>query len=69
MDLYADRLDRWNHFLHDVLPYFACCWGLFSDCQAYYDKRPSHDGSGYDRNPPGRLFKLCIQKLTNYGAA
>ena len=64
VDRYADRLDRWNHFLYDVLPYFACCVGLFSDCQAYYDKRPSDDGSNYDRNPPGRfIFNYMRTKI------
>ena len=48
----------WKHQYHDVLPYIYCCKGQFSDCKAYYDRRPSDDGSNYDCSPPGRF--ICV---------
>ena len=44
-----------DHFRHDVRPFFYCCKGEFSNCDAYYRKRPSDDGSRYNLQPPGNL--------------
>ena len=53
VDRYSPSQDFLKHLHHDVVPYIFCCKGLFSDCSAYYDKRPSDDGSRYDLDPPG----------------
>lgn len=56
MDLYSPDQHFWEHQFHDVVPYFWCCKGLFSDCSAYYDRRPSDNGDGYDLAPPGMIY-------------
>ena len=61
VDLYAPDQHFWKHQFHDVLPFIFCCKGLFSDCSAYYEKRPSDNGDGYDLIPPGRFYFI-----TNY---
>ena len=55
VDLYSPVEHFWEHQLHDVLPYIFCCKGLFSDCSAYYDRRPSDNGDGYVLIPPGMI--------------
>ena len=45
------------HLYHDVRPFLFCCKGEFPNCDAYYRKRPSDDGSRYNLQPPGNL---CI---------
>ena len=47
VDLYAPGQHFWNHQLHDVIPFIFCCKGLFSNCDNYYDRRPSDNGDGY----------------------
>ena len=57
VDLYAPTgfFGKLNHFHHDVRPFFYCCKGEFSNCDAYYRKRPSDDGSRYNLQPPGNI--------------
>ena len=43
-----------GHFLEDVLPAFLCCFGPLSNCDAYYQKRPSDNGEGYNPPNPGK---------------
>lgn len=44
-----------SHFFHDIVPYYDCClWS--SNCEEYYEKRPSDDGSGYVAPQPALLF-------------
>ena len=57
VDLYSNKLDWWKHTVHDVIPYILCCKNLWSNCQAYYDHRPSDDGSRYNSRPCG-MYKL-----------
>ena len=59
VDLYSQQ-HFWRHQLHDVIPYLLCCKGLFSDCSAYYDKRPSSNGEGYNKVPPGIIMCVCM---------
>ena len=48
-----------RHFEKDELPYFYCCWGIFPNCDAYYQKRPSDDGSRYRLSVPGEeMYKM-----------
>ena len=57
VDLYAltGLWGQLQHFRHDVLPFLYCCKGEFSNCDAYYKRRPSDDGSRYVLQPPGEL--------------
>ncbi len=45
-----------EHFKEDVVPYLICCVGLFRDCQTYYDRRPSDNGTAYDPILPGKIL-------------
>ena len=46
-----------DHFLEDVLPWFYCCKGLFSNCRdTYYRFRPSDDGARFNPPPPGEMY-------------
>ena len=56
VDRYAPEQHFWEHQSNDVLPFIFCCKGLFSDCMAYYERRPSDDGSDYDCSPPGMIY-------------
>ena len=59
--------DYWDtikmHFKEDVVPYIFCCKGMKKNCQIYYDRRPSDDGSRYMPPVPGMHMKA---KLYNY---
>ena len=54
------------HFLVDVVPYFLCCTGLFSDCSRYYDRRQSDDCSDYPERPPPGIHKYHINFQSKY---
>ena len=41
------------HFKEDIIPYLFCCNGTKTNCHAYYDRRPSDDGSRYRPPVPG----------------
>ena len=43
-----------GHFMEDVLPSIYCCFGEFSDCNSYHEKRPSDKGAEYSRPTPGQ---------------
>ena len=55
VDLYAPTswTSTLSHFTHDVLPFIYCCKGAFSNCDLYYQKRPSDNGKRYILKPPG----------------
>ena len=55
MDHYAPMQHFWEHQLCDLLPYVICCKGSQPNCRAYYHRRPSHNGTGYDSTPPGMI--------------
>lgn len=58
VDLVSPELEisRLEHFIDDVIPAIACCTGLFSNCDVYYEKRPSDDGSRFNPPPPGEYI-------------
>lgn len=60
VDLVAPRDEESirRHFDEDVKPYLYCCKGRFSNCDAYYRKRPSNDGTGYRLQVPGNKQTL-----------
>jgi len=64
VDLYAPT--SWgstlNHFTHDMLPFIYCCKGEFSNCDLYYQKRPSDNGKRYILKPPGT--SACLISYT-----
>ena len=41
-----------SHFFHDIVPYQDCC-ELTKNCDKYFEKRPSDDGSQYQAPRPG----------------
>ena len=56
VDRVSPEISELDHFVHDVLPYLWCCKGLFSNCDKYYEHRPSDDGSCFDPPPPGENY-------------
>ena len=60
VDLYSPEKYFWKHLLHDVIPFLACCTGLFPDCSSYYNRRPSNNGDGYVCPPPGMNYVVCM---------
>lgn len=52
-----------QHFVEDVLPAVYCCLGRFADCNSYYRKRPSDDGTRFNPPPPGLLL-VCVLNVT-----
>lgn len=73
---YAGSLDRVHpnaglpvisHFFHDLVPYQDCC-RLTNNCEKYFDKRPSDDGSQYQAPRPGIYGHLISDdKINKYG--
>ena len=47
-------LNVFDHLKEDVLPAIYCCFGPFSNCDAYYQKRPSDNGERYNPPNPGK---------------
>lgn len=45
--------DLINHQFEDVLPFIYCCKGSLPVCSAYYERRPTDDGKGYNPPQPG----------------
>lgn len=52
---YSPRKDPVKYAVFDFLPRKLCCTGnfLFDNCDAFYDKRPSDNGSRYLALLPG----------------
>ena len=44
-----------SHFFHDIVPYQDCC-RLTNNCEKYFEKRPSDDGSLYQAPRPGIII-------------
>lgn len=44
-----------SHFFHDIVPYQDCC-RLTNNCEKYFEKRPSDDGSQYQAPRPGIII-------------
>ena len=53
--------DVFGHFREDVIPAIFCCIGEYSDCSAYYSKRPSDNGESF--NPPNPGIETYIVKI------
>ena len=46
-----------GHFLNDVVPFLLCCKaGIFSDCDEYYEHRPSDARPLIPPPPPGECW-------------
>lgn len=58
VDLVSPDVSVFGHFVVDVLPYLLCCKaGIFSNCDRYYQHRPSDRGIDFSPPPPpGRLI-------------
>ena len=56
---YSLRKDPIKYAIFDFLPRTLCCSGnLFDNCDAFYEKRPSDDGSGYLAILPGMYVHM-----------
>ena len=53
------------HFGADVLPYIYCCKGPFSDCNGYYEHRPSGKAEPLPPPPPGEDIGV-VMYLVNF---
>ena len=60
VDLISPEISPTEHFIEDVLPSIACCFGIFPNCEGYYEHRPSDDGSRYNPPPPGDKEELPV---------
>lgn len=51
-----------SHFFHDIVPYEDCC-KLTDNCDKYFEKRPSDDGSQYQAPRPGiyNFYRFSIR--------
>ncbi len=59
VDLVSPEIDTREHIVMDVIPAITCCLVPFSNCDTYYDKRPSDNGNRYNPPPPG-MSELCM---------
>uniref|UniRef100_A0A914WRP0 Uncharacterized protein n=1 Tax=Plectus sambesii TaxID=2011161 RepID=A0A914WRP0_9BILA len=49
----SSACSRCSHILHDLVPWFLCCFYQSAEvCQNYYDKRPSDSGKCYQSPTP-----------------
>lgn len=64
MDRYSPDVDLPRHILYDVIPYLLCCKaGIFSNCDLYYDHRPSDRGIDFSPPPPPGIATSLIVKI------
>ena len=54
-----------SHFFHDLVPYLDCCL-LSANCDKYYEKRPSDNGSRHRPITEGNkaTFTIMIMVIT-----
>ena len=55
LDVASPDENFWGHMGRDVLPWFACC-AFSRNCDKYYQRRPSDDGSRYAPPQVGKYF-------------
>lgn len=61
VDKVSPDVSVFDHFVCDVLPFLLCCKaGIFSDCDEYYEHRPSEPGFDYNPPPPPGIFILLF---------
>ena len=53
VDRISPDSDVAGHFTADIRPFILCCKTAVSDCQSYYEKRPSDNGMRFNPPPPG----------------
>ena len=52
--LHIEQEREFDRLRRDVIPYIYCCKDRqFDNCEKYYERRPSDDGSDFDPPPPG----------------
>ena len=70
VDLISPDVSPVGHFVQDVLPFLLCCKaGIFSDCDEYYEHRPSDPGFDYSPPPPpGIIIYTCSYYAIMYCA-
>ena len=57
---YSPRKNPFLYAAYDYLPRYLCCDGLFANCDAFYKKRPSDNGSRYLSRLPGTYTHVHI---------
>ena len=54
VDLVSPDVSFVKHFVQDVIPSLLCCKaGIFSNCDEYFEHRPSENGVQFDPPIPG----------------
>lgn len=53
VDLWSEDISLAKHYRADVEPFLMCCKGELPNCESYYMRRPSDDGSRFDPLPCG----------------
>ena len=58
MDMMSPKLDYNRHIADDLIPYIFCCKGRtgLTNCNEYYQWRPSGDQIRFRLPIPGKLF-------------
>ena len=54
----------WEHFVEDVFPAIYCGFGLFSNPDAYYRKRPPTASAEYRLPVPGKKLSGSVTENT-----
>jgi hypothetical protein len=62
LDVVSPAKSVLGHMYRDVLPWFYCC-KYSQNCEKYYERRPSDDGSRYDPPPVGKYFTYSFRCL------
>ncbi len=53
VDKVSPVLNMFAHIQEDIIPYTFCCQGEFSNCNLYYERRPSDNGRNFNPLIPG----------------
>ena len=62
-----DFMSSVKHIVEDFIPYLQCCKaGTYSQCNKFYEKRPSDDGRRYQPPPPGMYLCILCGASFNY---
>lgn len=60
VDFVSQDVNPTQHHVVDIEAQILCCKGAFPDCNKYYERRPSDDGSRFNPPLPGTTCALSI---------
>ena len=61
VDRVSPDISTVRHFIRDVLPFLICCKaGIFSNCDEYYQRRPSDRGVDFSPPPSPRKMQCAF---------